>query len=185
MNEQPNRPTELESRNVILFNDCDPLGHLNNARYLHYFFNAREQQVGDAYDMHFSDVPAQFGKTWVVRNTRIAYLTPALLREEVLIRTRLIDVRKNGIVVEALMLDKDARRLKCLSWVEFACIDLKSGRPTAHPEVWQELVDSVRYREYTYAPADFDDRVLAVAREIKRAARSATQKETDSEQKVA
>ncbi len=175
-------PLELESKHVIQFQDCDPLGHLNNARYLFYFFNAREQQVGQFYGMRFADAPREFGKTWVVKTTRIAYLAPAVYDEEVRIRTRLIDVRGNGVVVEALMLDKDARRLKSLSWVEFSSIDIKTGRPSAHAPAWQELVDNVRYTSYQYVPAEFDERVSAVAREIKIAFRAGG---VNEEQKVA
>ncbi len=32
---------EPETQIVIRFQDCDPFGHLNNARYIDYFVNAR------------------------------------------------------------------------------------------------------------------------------------------------
>lgn len=34
-------PKETETKAVIRFQDCDPLQHLNNAKYFDYFFNAR------------------------------------------------------------------------------------------------------------------------------------------------
>ena len=36
---------QTESKSIIRFQDCDPLRHLNNAKYFDYFFNAREEQV--------------------------------------------------------------------------------------------------------------------------------------------
>jgi len=47
----PNKsyPKETETASVIRFQDCDPLGHLNNAKYFDYFFNAREDQVSKIY----------------------------------------------------------------------------------------------------------------------------------------
>ena len=38
-------PQELESTTHIRFQDCDPFGHLNNAQYLDYFMNAREDHL--------------------------------------------------------------------------------------------------------------------------------------------
>jgi len=38
-------PKLTESRAIIRFQDCDPLRHLNNAKYFDYFYNAREDQV--------------------------------------------------------------------------------------------------------------------------------------------
>ena len=34
-----------ESKVLIRFSDCDPFNHLNNARYIDYFINAREDQL--------------------------------------------------------------------------------------------------------------------------------------------
>jgi acyl-CoA thioester hydrolase len=30
---------------TVRFNDCDPLGHLNNSKYIDYFLNAREDHL--------------------------------------------------------------------------------------------------------------------------------------------
>ena len=47
-------PQLLESSHLIRFPDCDPFNHLNNARYLDYFINAREDQVWDAYGINIT-----------------------------------------------------------------------------------------------------------------------------------
>ncbi|HKP96885.1 MAG TPA: thioesterase family protein [Fibrobacteria bacterium] len=41
---------ETESIVTVRFQDCDPFGHLNNARYIDYFTNAREDQLIRYYD---------------------------------------------------------------------------------------------------------------------------------------
>lgn len=48
-------PKELTSTAIIAFSDCDPFGHLNNARYIDYFLNAREQQIKEAYDLSLAE----------------------------------------------------------------------------------------------------------------------------------
>ncbi|MEM9981458.1 MAG: acyl-CoA thioesterase, partial [Bacteroidota bacterium] len=34
-------PALLASKAIVRFQDCDPLRHLNNAKYFDYYFNAR------------------------------------------------------------------------------------------------------------------------------------------------
>lgn len=43
---------------VIRFQDCDPFGHLNNARYIDYFINERENHLLQYYnfDTYYSRV---------------------------------------------------------------------------------------------------------------------------------
>ena len=42
-------PKVLESNMKIRFQDCDPFNHLNNAAYLNYFMNAREDHLIENY----------------------------------------------------------------------------------------------------------------------------------------
>lgn len=53
-------PKETESRAVIRFQDCDPLKHLNNAKYFNYFFNSREDQVPKLYGVEIIDFITAF-----------------------------------------------------------------------------------------------------------------------------
>ena len=76
--------------------------------------------------------------------TQIAYLSPAALAEEVLIRTHLIEYSHNRLVVEGEMLDRTARRLKAVAWMEFVYVSLLSGRRTSHPETMMELFRQVQ-----------------------------------------
>ena len=41
----------LESKVKIRFQDCDPFNHLNNAAYINYFINAREDQILENYHL--------------------------------------------------------------------------------------------------------------------------------------
>src|SRR5258707_7296042 len=83
-------PKELESIAYVRFQDCDPFQHLNNARYIDYFMNAREVQLIQFYNFRIFDVPKQTNQGWVVTRTQIAYLSPAMMQEYLVIRTRLI-----------------------------------------------------------------------------------------------
>ena len=72
-----NLAKEPESAAWIDFQDCDPFGHLNNARYLNYFMQARTQQLKDYYGFDLYAHTATTGNGWVVAQTHLAYLVPA------------------------------------------------------------------------------------------------------------
>ena len=102
-------PKVLESKTLVRFQDCDPFGHLNNARYIDYFMNARTDHLRDNYEFEIFAWGKETGESWVVTKTKIAYLWPAGISEEVTIRTRLIHFDTSLLRVEAIMLDAAGR----------------------------------------------------------------------------
>jgi acyl-CoA thioester hydrolase len=86
--------------------------------------------------------------------------------EEVLIRTRLIDFSQTTLVVEGLMLDRNASTLKSLAWFEFVHISPTSGKPIDHPEELMRLCDQVAMPE-GYDPNGFNRRVEALRRQMR------------------
>ena len=166
MSPEENLPKELESEVIARFQDCDPFGHLNNARYMDYFINAREDQIIHYYDINIYEEAKGTKANWVIAKTQIAYLRPVLVMEKVRIRTRLIHYTENELVVEGLMLDNEGQRLKCLSWVEFAYVSLTSGRPTKHTSEYMDLFRKVAFSDL-YNPDGFNQRVDVVRAEVK------------------
>ena len=72
-----------ESLVIARFSDCDPLGHLNNARYIDYFLNAREDHLVQFYNFRLFQHVQQNQAGWVVSHTEISYVRPAKAAEEV------------------------------------------------------------------------------------------------------
>src|SRR5690349_7723141 len=118
-------PKDLETTAIIRFQDCDPFQHLNNARYIDYFMNAREDQLKQFYNFDIFKETQRMGQGWVVSKNQLAYLFPASVQEQVLIRTNLIQMTESVLVVEGLMLDSTARRLKAVAWIEFTYVSLQ------------------------------------------------------------
>lgn len=137
-----NYPTELESTAIVRFQDCDPFGHLNNARFIDYFMNARVDQVLHAYGLRIID--PQRAINWVVRETQLAYLTPALLGEVVLIQTRLLHTTQRTLLIEAVMTDTTREHIKAVGWIQFMCVNMQTARPAIHTEDLQTLFDAVQ-----------------------------------------
>lgn len=158
MNLQTPLLKELESTHFIRFQDCDPFGHLNNARYINYFMNAREDQIARHYDFSIFGVAKEQNKNWVVTQNQIAYLAPAGIMEEVRIITRLIRMSEKHLVVEGIMVDKTRSRIKAVSWMEFTFVSMATGRPSRHPEEMMNLFRAVVIDEAETA-AGFEQRV--------------------------
>lgn len=168
-------PQDLHSTTLIRFQDCDPFGHLNNARYLDYFINARSDQLAAYYNFHIMEFGKQPTESWVSSKTQIAYLAPAVLAETVMIRTRLLDVGKQPkgtLLVEGVMLDAAEQRLKAVCWLEFTYINLKNGKPAIHSDDLMTFFEQVIFDETI--PLHFDERVQGLKAAYRRQATLAT-----------
>lgn len=150
---------ELESAAVIRFQDCDPFGHLNNARYIDYFLNARQDQVAEHYGLQFFERGKQ--ESWVATKMQLAFLSPAVLMERVLIRTQLIEATDSTLVVESVMLDQEAQRPKAIAWAEFSYISLLTGKRATHTVELMQLFRSVLIDE-AFDKDGFNRRVEAL-----------------------
>lgn len=126
------------SRSKIRFQDCDPFNHLNNARYIDYFLNARADQVLEHFDI---DIFGGSGFTWLVGSNQIAYFKPAFLNEAVTIETQIIDYSENSLVVEMRMYDDPKTHLKSVLWVTSIPISLKTQRVSPHDERLMKLFE--------------------------------------------
>jgi thioesterase-3 len=165
------RPLEkqLETSAIIRFQDCDPFQHLNNARYIDYFMNAREDQLKQFYDFRIFEVFEQTGQAWVVTKNQIAYLAPAVMLEEVIIQTQLIQMTESVLVVEGIMLDKARQRLKSVVWIEFAFVSLLNGKTAKHPDEFMNQFQPVRV-DGIFDANGFGARVTSLKHEYRRQA---------------
>lgn len=157
---------EPESIVTIRFQDCDPFGHLNNARFIDYFMNARQDQLAEHYNLFIFGRDQMPETSWVVKRMQISYLRPAQVMEQVRIRTRMIHYTDKTLMVEGLMLDKEGKHLKAVSWVEFAYISLANGRPTNHSEELMELCRAIVVPQQ-YQPDGFNQRVELLRQHVK------------------
>jgi thioesterase-3 len=126
----------LTSEARIRFQDCDPFQHLNNARYIDYFLNARGDQIWKNYKI---DIYGSQGFSWVVGSNQIAYFKPALLNEKIYIETQVIEFSARIIKVEMRMYAAKDNSLKALLWVDSIPINLQTMRLDAHSPQLMEV----------------------------------------------
>ncbi|WP_339879202.1 acyl-CoA thioesterase [uncultured Algoriphagus sp.] len=131
-NSEKHYPKETESRVLIRFQDCDPLRHLNNAKYFDYFFNAREDQVPKLYGVEMMDFIKKYQAAWVIYNHNISYVKPAMVGEWVRIKSRIIWHNHNTVILEYYMTDDSEKQLKTLLWTTMRYVTLADGKSTDH-----------------------------------------------------
>jgi YbgC/YbaW family acyl-CoA thioester hydrolase len=127
---------------TIRFGDCDLFGHLNNARYLDYFINAREDHLKQAYNFSIND-QYKTGIGWVVGNHEIYYLRPAKYEEQVCIQTTLLKAASDQLLVEMVMQDEQQLHVKALLWTKFVPINVKTGKRENHPDQFMHFAKSI------------------------------------------
>ena len=162
----PNKsyPKLTETKSVIRFQDCDPLRHLNNAKYFDYFFNAREDQVSELYGFTPGEIFEQFGAGWVVYQHQIAYIRPAGVGEWVKIMSRIIFYDHDTVIVEYFMTDTKRKQLKTLLWTTLKFIEVRTGKKTEHPAPVMAYLQAVTDTSFDRDSTDIKLR----AREIKK-----------------
>lgn len=158
-------PKKTDSKMVVRFQDCDPLRHLNNAKYFDYFFNAREDQISRNYELQPSDVFKEFGTAWVVMQHRIAYLKPAMMGEWVRIHSHLVWYNANTTVVEYYMADESDTKLKTVLWTTMRYVDVRTGDSTDHQgwvtDYLRAMVDPIGFEE-----TDFESRLKIIKKSL-------------------
>ena len=157
-----------ESTHRVYLQDCDMLGHLNNARYLDYFLNAREDHAAQHYALNMGPMAQEQNAAWVITKHHISYLRPARHGETVRIRTQLIHFDNSALVVEMQMLAEDGLRLKAVLWSELAFVRVDSGTRTEHADELMDLLEQLDVAEVGYDPDGFDERVRQLRRQLKR-----------------
>lgn len=119
------------------------LGHLNNARFLDYFLNAREEHTIRHYALNLGQLAREQNAAWVITKHHISYLRPAQHGELVRIRTQLIHFDNSNLVVEMQMLSEDGQRLKALLWSEMAFVAVKSGTRSEHSDALMDMLEKL------------------------------------------
>jgi thioesterase III len=133
----------LTSKAKIRFQDCDPFNHLNNARYIDYMINAREDQLINSYQLDVFETAKTTGRSWVVASNQIAYISPAFTMETVTIESQLISFNTKSLVVEIKMWNDAHSKLKAVLWVKFIHFDFASQKAAEHAAHYIQLFNEV------------------------------------------
>jgi len=147
---------EVSKTVKIRFIDCDPLGHLNNVRYLDYMLNAREDHVEEFYGFTYEEYTKKTGCTWVTIQNEIAYLKEVKYNTIVVITSKTIEIQDRTSKVELLMKSEDGKTIYAVFWLSVIYFNVKTRRSEVQP---QELVDMFSKYHVELEQKDFQSRV--------------------------
>lgn len=150
---------------TIRFSDCDLFGHLNNARYLDYFLNAREDHLKAHYQMSLTDFYKK-GTSWLVGSHEINYLKPAMYNEEVVISSALIKASAQSLLVEMQMMNMAQTEIKAVMWTRFIPVNVKTGKRENHPTDFMDFALGIAV-ENDFVDAGLKNRITNLLREKK------------------
>ncbi|MCO6461477.1 MAG: acyl-CoA thioesterase [Saprospiraceae bacterium] len=146
----------FSSEELIRFSDCDPMGHLNNMRYLDYFLNAREDHLLKYGNFDIYRHMKETGNAWVMFQNKITYLKPVFYNNNVTITSQVIAFSPKSIKVEMQMKDTKSGDLKCILWMIAVYFNIQSNKSAEHqPEITEMLQKFLSPVEQ----ATFDERV--------------------------
>ena len=166
-----------ETLHRVYFQDCDMLGHLNNARSLDYFLNAREDHLTAHYQLNLGELAREQRAAWVITKHHLSYLKPARQGIVVRICSQLIHFDNSNLVLEMQMRDEAGTRLLALLWSEMAFVAMPGGTRTDHSAALMDLLDQLDVEAVDYDPDGFDERVKLVRQQLKKQRRSADEAE--------
>lgn len=130
---------ELSTEVKIRFSDCDPIGHLNNVKYLEYMLNAREDHVEHGYGFTYEEYTRRTGCTWIAIQNEIAYLKEVRYNEKVLITSKTIEISDRISKVEILMKSLDSETVYCVLWCTVIYFNMKTRKSDVQPQDTKDL----------------------------------------------
>ena len=151
------------SKTTVRFQDCDPLGHLNNSKYIDYMINAREDHLKTHYGLDIYGKMQKDGTAWVVGKNEILYKAPANLMEEVCIMSQVVGFGPRFITVEIAMFDRNMMQLKAIMRSTFIPFDIKTQTASKHTSDIMELLEQVRVDA---GSSDLEQRVEEIVEQI-------------------
>lgn len=130
---------EISTTAKIRFSDCDPIGHLNNVKYLEYMLNAREDHVEDFYGFTYEEYLKKTGCTWIAIQNEIAYLKEVRANSKVQISSKTIDIQDRISKVEILMKSPDGKTIYAVLWITVIYFNMKTRQSEIQPEETKNL----------------------------------------------
>ena len=124
----------------IRYGDLDPQGHVNNAKYLTYFEQARIYyliQLGlFNRDQSFMDVGI------IIADIHITFQTPARYDDRIKIGVRTSKIGNKSMTVEQCVMNADTGEMLAAGTVILVTFDYREHKTISVPDEWREKISS-------------------------------------------
>lgn len=121
----------FEYPHIVADDEIDEQGHANNVVYV-----AWMQAAAVAHSATLgwtAERYRQLGTGWVARSHKIEYLRPALAREEIVVQTHVVDLKRITSTRAYRIIRRADKELLARAETHWAFIDYATGRPTRIP----------------------------------------------------
>lgn len=132
--------SRLTSRLRVRSCDTDSFGHVNNAAYLRYCEGARNDYMIER-GLRFADL-AKWQAGPVLTAARLEFKTPAWTDDELLVHGTLSFVGRIRFRIDHEIERERDGALVCAASLDFAFVDLSTGRPCRIPEAFLRAFES-------------------------------------------
>ena len=126
------RAPEFELRVRVYYEDTDAGGIVYHANYLRYFERARTDWLRSLGAVH-TELDAQHGLVFVVRDLAIEYLAPARLDDELIVDVHVLEARRASMRLAQLARKPGRQEPLATASLRIAAIDRGTGRPAGFP----------------------------------------------------
>lgn len=123
--------------------DCDPMGHLNNSKYIDYMLNVQEDHLAEHYGFTQEAYSKKTGCVWVIVQNEIAYLKEVRFNREVEITTKTIEATPRTSKVEILMKEPETGKIHAVLW----CTTIHFNLTTRKSEDTSEEIFALNQRD--------------------------------------
>lgn len=122
----------------VRYGDLDPQGHLNNAKYLTYFEQARIHyfmQLGlRKPDISFLDIGV------ILADVHITYKEPVLFGMDIIVGVRITRLGNRSFDVAQAVIDRARDKVMAPAKVVMVCFDYHTGQTKPIPPDWREKI---------------------------------------------
>lgn len=122
----------------VRYGDLDPQGHLNNAKYLTYFEQARVQYTIErglfSRDQSFMEIGI------IIADVHIRYLEPVYFGQEIKVGVQVARLGNKSMTWEQNIVDADTGKELAKGEVIIVTYDYKSEKTISIPQEWRERI---------------------------------------------
>ncbi len=124
----------FEKRIIVSLDDLDDLDHVNNVRYVQWI-----QDISKEHWQTIAPDELKAGIIWVVRNHNIDYKSSAILGDEIILRTRIVDTKGAISVRRVEMFNSKTNELLVRSNTEWCLLNANTLKPIRISEAIKEV----------------------------------------------
>jgi acyl-CoA thioester hydrolase len=122
----------------VLYGDLDPQGHVNNAKYLTYFEQARIQYIIGlelfSKDQSFMEIGV------IIADIHITYLEPMYFGQDIKVGVHVAKLGYKSMTWEQNIIDGQTGKEFARGEVVLVTYDYKRGKTIAIPQSWREKI---------------------------------------------